>query len=435
MSPFSLLGRLSLLLMCVLWPACSVAAGAARLDFVSGSVTSLSAVGVARPLLRGMELTAGDSVRTGADGRVQLRFADGAMVSLQPNSEFRLDDYRFSGGNDGQDRGFFSLLKGGLRTITGLIGRYNPSAYRVKTSVATIGIRGTEYTLSYLADGGLGVATGEGEIEVCNDAGCLVLASGESAIVPAPDRPARRTATRPRLDPAQPTAVQLATFSSAEARNDDGTVRLNDGLLTSGTGYAVVWAHNTSAGNDAPLSAEFAGDGSLLSFQRANGDFIRVVTPGESQARDGVVGWGRWREAVDQAGHPYTNFHYLIGYETVGFAGITATYGLVGASTPTSTNGNVGSVPSGTLTASLSGGVTSLQLAMTVPINATSYELSGSTTTTTASFGFASLTGQNVYSGNAQGRFYGVNASHAGVSYKFMTSGYDTVSGVAAFKR
>ena len=34
----------------------------------------------------------------------------------------------------------------GLRTITGLVGRSNRDNYKVTTAVATIGIRGTEYT-------------------------------------------------------------------------------------------------------------------------------------------------------------------------------------------------------------------------------------------------------------------------------------------------
>lgn len=68
------------------------------------------------------------------------------MVSLQPQSEFRIDDYQYAGQTDGQEKGFFSLLKGGLRTITGWVGRTHRENYKVTTNVATIGIRGTEYS-------------------------------------------------------------------------------------------------------------------------------------------------------------------------------------------------------------------------------------------------------------------------------------------------
>ena len=46
---------------------------------------------------------------------------------------------------NGASRAFFSLLKGGFRSISGLIGKLNHDEYRVSTPVATIGIRGTDY--------------------------------------------------------------------------------------------------------------------------------------------------------------------------------------------------------------------------------------------------------------------------------------------------
>lgn len=138
---------------------------AASLDFAVGDVQAVSSAGVARPLAKGGRINAGDTVRVG-DGRAQLRFDDGALVSLQPNTDFRIDEFQFSGQQDGKERGFFSLLKGGLRTLTGLVGKVNKGNYKVTTSVATIGIRGTEYTLSYLDSESIAIATAEGAIEV-----------------------------------------------------------------------------------------------------------------------------------------------------------------------------------------------------------------------------------------------------------------------------
>jgi len=95
------------------YPALSYATGAATLDFAAGSVTAVSAAGSQRNLGKGSEVGSGDAVVTGDGGRAQLRFTDGGMVSLQPGSEFRIDNYRFSGKEDGEEKGFFSLLKGG----------------------------------------------------------------------------------------------------------------------------------------------------------------------------------------------------------------------------------------------------------------------------------------------------------------------------------
>lgn len=46
-----------------------------------------------------------------------------------------------------------SLLKGAVRSITGWIGKYNNSAYRITTPTATIGIRGTDHETTVIANG------------------------------------------------------------------------------------------------------------------------------------------------------------------------------------------------------------------------------------------------------------------------------------------
>ena len=118
------------------------ALAAANVEFAVGDVQAINAAGVARSLGKGARIVSSETIRT-TDGRVQLRFDDGAILSLQPNTEFRIDNYQFNGQQDGKERGFFSLLKGGLRALTGLVGRVNKETYKVTTSIATIGIRGT----------------------------------------------------------------------------------------------------------------------------------------------------------------------------------------------------------------------------------------------------------------------------------------------------
>src|SRR3954447_15635220 len=99
-------------------PCTTLAVPAARVEFVAGNVSATSQTGQTRALAKGTEVDSGDTVNT-RDGRVQLRFTDGAYISLQSQTLFRIDDYRYDGKSDGSGRGFFSLLKGGLRTITG----------------------------------------------------------------------------------------------------------------------------------------------------------------------------------------------------------------------------------------------------------------------------------------------------------------------------
>lgn len=152
----------------------------ARVDFAIGEVVAVQADGTRRLLARGGKVSPGETVDTGA-GRVQLRFTDGAMVSLQPQTQFRIDAYEFKGQADGSEKGFFSLLKGAMRTITGAIGKTERKAYRLDTAVATIGIRGTIFSVAY--GNSITVNTVEGAVEACNNGGCLVVGAGQSAYV------------------------------------------------------------------------------------------------------------------------------------------------------------------------------------------------------------------------------------------------------------
>lgn len=157
------------------------AAPAARVEFAIGNVSAVAADGRVRALVKGAAVEEGDTVNTN-EGRVQLRFTDEGFVSLHTRTVFRIDQYRWSGVNDGSERSFFSLIEGGLRTITGKLAKYNRKAYRMTTTLATLGIRGTEYTMQL--NGGLTGSVAEGEIEVCNAGGCLAVAAGQSYYVP-----------------------------------------------------------------------------------------------------------------------------------------------------------------------------------------------------------------------------------------------------------
>jgi hypothetical protein len=206
-------GSFLFLLLAALSGGC-LAAGAAKVDFAIGEVVALQADGTRRALARGAEVNSGETVDTGS-GRTQLRFSDGAMVSLQPQTQFRIDAYEFKGATDGSEKGFFSLLKGAMRTITGAIGKADHKAYRLDTAVATIGIRGTEYAVAYGKS--ITVTTNSGLIEVCNNGGCLLVEAGQSAYVPDANTPPSFTKGN-ALDPlTQPQGPHAPGFSAGDS--------------------------------------------------------------------------------------------------------------------------------------------------------------------------------------------------------------------------
>ncbi|MDQ7074698.1 MAG: FecR domain-containing protein [Gammaproteobacteria bacterium] len=141
--------------------------------------------GALRSLNRNSRVYVGDTLITGSAGTTQLRMKDGALLALRPSTEFKIEEYRYEGSENGRERSFFRLLRGGFRTITGAVGHLNKSNYRVATRVATIGIRGTHYGLQ-LCDSGCGAGKSglyggvvDGSIVVSNDAGEKVFNNDE----------------------------------------------------------------------------------------------------------------------------------------------------------------------------------------------------------------------------------------------------------------
>jgi hypothetical protein len=109
--------------------ACTLAIGtaAARSDEALGAIIQSSGEALVmrpavlpQPLRPGMPIRSGDRLVTRADGRVAVRLADGSVIALHPNTEFPVDDERF---HADERRGVFSLLRGALRSVSGLVGR------------------------------------------------------------------------------------------------------------------------------------------------------------------------------------------------------------------------------------------------------------------------------------------------------------------------
>ncbi len=186
----------------------ALASTAAHVDFAVGAVTATGTDGRARALAKGAEVLAGDRVVT-TSGRAQLRFTDGAYVSLQPNTTFEVREYRYDGKTDGTEKGIFGLLRGAMRTVTGLIGRVNRGAYQIQTPTATVGIRGTGGIIEVLADGTTRVTGTSGTwfIGKDNQPTLDVPAGTVGEATPDPNEEPKETTEQPVLGPPQPIEV------------------------------------------------------------------------------------------------------------------------------------------------------------------------------------------------------------------------------------
>jgi hypothetical protein len=443
-------------------------AAAGRVDFALGGATVAGADGRERPVTRGAELNSGDVVRTN-NGRVQVRMTDGAFISLQPNTEFGIKDYKFDGKTDGSENALYSLFKGAMRTVTGLIGRVNRNRYQVATPTATVGIRGTGGLIQVLNDGSTLVQGTSGIWFLANPSGSIDVPAGVAGIAPAdPKEPPKETTQVPAAGPTPPPTEQ--EYVQGEQRTEDGSPVLTvEGVLTSGSGYSVAAVFT-------PASSVFAGDGNATAnFNTAGqlldvsfgGEFYKLdTTNGGTHAEfgtDGILAWGRWIgpasvtsswfEGTSNVTYgPNEGLHYVVGMPTTTMPTTgSATYTLLGATSPTflDGSGSPGTFAFGSgggMTVSFFAGGATLNLAnaqVTMP-TAGMYTMNGGTTIcgSTSSFSFSPSVagdGSNCFCGCSsfvQGFFAGTNADRAGLAYHISDfTASKQIIGAAALKK
>jgi len=235
-----------LAVLCCLYSSSGIAASAGTITHLSGEASIVAADGKSRVAGKDAILAQGDTVTTGKQGQVAIRFSDESVVQLRPQSAFRVDEYTYKGNKDSEAKGFFSLLKGSMRTLTGMIGKLNRPGYAVRTSAATIGVRGTEY--SALLKNGLHVNVERGEISLTNRAGSFAVAEGQRAFV-------RDQDSAPRYLQSGGSAQNGATQGGAASQTRiHGDTRLN--ASTSNTSAIAAGQNNRAANKAAVIGGE-----------------------------------------------------------------------------------------------------------------------------------------------------------------------------------
>lgn len=161
-----------------------------KIDYVSGAVSLQRADGSKRLAGAGSVLENGDTVQTAQDSEAVLVFDDKQRIYLKPQSLFKIDNFQFVENKPAESKSFMSLIQGGLRTVSGLIGKQGSEEnYQLKAKTATIGIRGTEYSVidcggncGSLPDG-LHVTVYDGRVVVANQGNTAEIGAGFGTIV------------------------------------------------------------------------------------------------------------------------------------------------------------------------------------------------------------------------------------------------------------
>lgn len=467
------------------------AAPAGLVDFVQGTASATGSDGNPRVLGKGTEVNSGDIITVG-DGRAQIRMSDGSYLALRPHTIFKIDDYQFNGKADGSEKGFFSLVKGGLRTISGLIGKTNKQNYKLSTPNATIGIRGTAWDTLICnndcfttptpsgapPDNGLFVQVLQGIINVTNPAGSQPFSAGQFGFIPSPnsapsivtpenfpfafDVPPPREALTPLPTDVITTQLQPPFTSGGQLTSSGLPAGLPVGpVLTSGPGYSIAYAFDFGSNgyvNYSPVTATFDANQRLTSFTGSSSANYAGGTSYDTGA-DGIIGWGRWvgnfmgqdaQGSFDYSSVPNSGIAYVVGLPTLKANlpyGTTATYSLVGATRPYTYYG--GSYTLGTFSGSadVTFGVANITLQLNA-IVATgtplgNYNLASlgpltlSMPNTTTSEFFTSSSWGASGSFNINGLFAGSTGERLGIAYQLDPNGSGTnnTTGAAAFSK
>lgn len=203
-------------------------------ETIAGRVTNLSgplflkkADGKTLSLYLNSTFEQSDTLVTPPKTYARVKFTDGGEVVLRPKSQFKVLAYYYHQDEPSKDKAFVNLVKGGMRTATGLIGkRGDKDSYKLITHTAVAGVRGTTFECRICEGGDCGsIPDGvyffvvSGSIIVSNEAGsqtftvgqCVYVASATSMPVLLPANPGFDFSLPPSIG----SAAQGGSYGSA----------------------------------------------------------------------------------------------------------------------------------------------------------------------------------------------------------------------------
>ncbi|WP_322993725.1 FecR family protein [Limnohabitans sp.] len=164
---------LQLALASLLWAGFGQVQVQATQSVAVGEVTlaiGLSDIGreteTAAPVLKGKPIREGDVIKTSASGHVHVRFKDGALVSVRPNSVFTIHEFKYNPAEPAASVVRLSLSKGEVRSISGAAAQAAKERFRLNTPLVAIGVKGTDFVTQ----------TGQDATRVTVNQGAIVMA-------------------------------------------------------------------------------------------------------------------------------------------------------------------------------------------------------------------------------------------------------------------
>jgi hypothetical protein len=203
------------------------AAPAGQITHLSGTLSAKRADGTSKLLSVKSDVLEGDTLNTETETYARIKFIDGGEVVLRPGTQLKIENYAYNATKPESDNVVMSMFKGGLRAVTGLLGKRSREKVSFQTETATIGIRGTHFgallcqndcggvptTGGKPPPNGLHVDVTNGAISMSNRAGTVQINAGQFGFVANPNAP-------PTIVPPQQ-GIQV-TMPSSIAQNKGG---------------------------------------------------------------------------------------------------------------------------------------------------------------------------------------------------------------------
>jgi hypothetical protein len=144
---------------------------------LQGDVSIVHFGGSARAL-EGMTVSLEDRLVTGAKARLQIMLTDDTQITLGENAEAVIKQYQFNPFVSGE-KGvvLVEVSRGSFLFTTGRISQLADKRIEVKTALADLTAKGTEFWAGPTGEDTEGVAVFEGSVEVSNERGAVVLSA------------------------------------------------------------------------------------------------------------------------------------------------------------------------------------------------------------------------------------------------------------------
>lgn len=258
------------------------------------------------------DIYAGDMLITAKDSYAQVEMNDGTRMTMRPNSNLRIESYQFRKEAPKEDNVILRLLKGGFRTVTGLIGkRGNPDAYKLRAATATIGIRGTDFSTRLCAT------------KDCKD-----------------DETTAKAAVKPQAIHSPVVGRVMLTQGDLSAKEEAGKERKlqlgaavyeGDTLVTGAKSYAVV-AFRDEGRISLQESTQFRVERFKYDKAKSEENAVLRLLKGGVRVVTGLIGRVK-----------HDNYHFNVATATIGIRGTgfdAWCNGLCGSGNPGATQGN-----------------------------------------------------------------------------------------------